>query len=120
MNRGLDCWPINAEFSMTAQPRGLHILSVRGASTAQQSRAWALQDSENLRYCEMDIKDAPGLKDPRCCASPLLVALSLLQSLLEITCAASSMAATNWFCSSALCYVRMMVAYAAVEKDTTV
>ncbi len=25
-----------------------------------------VQDSENLRYCEMDIKDAPGLKDPRC------------------------------------------------------
>lgn len=29
-------------------------------------RSRFVQDSENLRYCEMDIKDAPGLKDVRC------------------------------------------------------
>lgn len=23
-------------------------------------------DAENLKYCDMDIKDAPGIKDPRC------------------------------------------------------
>ena len=43
-------------------------------AAASSQEACAVQDSENLRYCEMDIKDAPGLQDPR--HAPLTARLS--------------------------------------------
>lgn len=53
----------------SAMGRALHKNSASataGVGMSLRRRLAATQDSENLRYCEMDIKDAPGLKDARC------------------------------------------------------